>query len=394
MIFAKSHISPKKKYAFPAILYPMTPFLYRHVEKILDDSSLSQKPLDLYLSNYFRKHKNLGSTDRRVIGNTIYGMARWKNLIEYFAPKDPIDFYQKICWETLSKDSSIPTYIKVGLPQFLYTRFVEQFGETKAQELGRILNETAPTTIRANSIKISQGKLLEILGQKFPVSKTLIAKAGISLQKREPLFALPEFKEGLFELQDEGSQLIAEEVKPKPGDTVLDYCSGSGGKTLAFAHLLQGRGQIYLHDIRPQILQEARRRLKRAGIQNSQCLPPNHTQLQKLIGKCDWVLVDAPCSGTGTLRRNVDQKWKISPEFIAELTVLQKKIVQEAVRYVKPGGRLVYATCSLLQEENETQVKEFLKSLPLELEKEPTLLLPQSQGMDGFFSAVLKKHKL
>ncbi len=372
----------------------MTPFLYRHIQKILDDSTTSQKPLDLYLSTYFRNNKNLGASDRRVIGNAVYGMARWKSLIEYFSPEDPIAFYQTMCFEKIQSDPNIPTYIKAGLPEFLYTRFTQQFGDEKAQELGKILNETAPTTIRVNLSKISREKLLEILGQKFDISPTPISPAGISFKKREPLFTLPEYKEGLFELQDEGSQLIANEVMPKPGDTILDYCSGSGGKTLAFAHQSQGKGQIYLHDIRPQILQEAKRRLKRAGIQNSQCLCPGHSQLSRLIGKCDWVLVDVPCSGTGTLRRNVDQKWKISPELIADLTALQKKIVQEAIAYVKPGGRLVYATCSLLAEENELQVKAFLDNLPLQLEKEPTLLLPQSQGMDGFFSAVFKKQKL
>lgn len=369
----------------------MTPFLQKHAEILLNSFLSSNKPLDLSLSHYFRSNKNLGASDRREIGETLYGILRWKSLIDHFAPLDPIAFYRAIDWDRILKDKAVPPAAKLGLPEFLYTRFKTHFGEEKTEELGRILNEQAPTTLRVNLLKISREELLQKLAQKFSCSPCSLSKAGIQVHKREPLFALPEFKEGLFEIQDEGSQLISQLMEAKPGDCVLDYCSGSGGKTLGFAPSMQGKGQIYLHDIRPSALLEARKRLKRAGVQNAQCLLPDHVQLKKLIGKCDWVLIDVPCSGTGTLRRNPDQKWKIDAPLIEKFILEQREIAKKVIPYLKGSGRLVYATCSLLPEENQSQVDYFLQHLPLRLDKEPLLLPPVSRGMDGFFCAVFKK---
>jgi 16S rRNA C967 or C1407 C5-methylase (RsmB/RsmF family) len=184
--------------------------------------------------------------------------------------------------------------------------------------------------------------------------------------------------------------MIADLVEAKSGQRGLDYCSGSGGKTLAIAPKMGGKGELYLHDIRAYSLKEAVLRLRRAGIQNAQILPPDHATLKKLPGKMDWVLIDAPCSGTGTLRRNPDMKWKIDKAMIDRLVEEQRTIVKDALKYVKPEGRLVYATCSILPEENEAQVEFFISQLGLKLEKEPLKLLPQANGPDGFFGAVFK----
>lgn len=362
-------------------------FVDRHIFIFLTAFSKTNKPLDLALGQYFRTHKSLGSKDRRIMGDTIYGMARWKSLLDHFSPNNPVSFYRNIDWGKIAQNPSIPGHAKLGLSKFLYDELFSSFGIKEAYRLGKILNESAPMTIRANLLKTTREALLKRFKQGSPCAK---APEGIQFENREPLFSLPEFKEGLFEVQDEGSQLVAEMVDAKPGDTVLDYCSGSGGKSLAFAHRMQGSGQIFLHDIRDKALLEARQRLKRAGIQNAQRLPPNHPQLKRLIGKCDWVLVDAPCSGTGTLRRNPDQKWKIDAPMLESLIQKQREIVKEAFHYVKPGGTFVYATCSLLPQENQAQVKYILANLPLMLEKE-VLLLPESGGMDGFFCASFKK---
>ena len=367
-------------------------FLDRHINDFLQIIATSNRPIDLCLSEYFRSHKNLGSTDRRIIGDTIYGMTRWKGLIDHFSPTNRLAFYQSIVWDKILKDPSIPVFARLGFSEFLYTRFCTHFGEEKTELLGKILNQTAPTTIRVNLLKTTRENLLHLWKDRFSMTPCSLAPAGIQFHKREPLFSLPEFKEGLFEVQDEGSQLVADFVKPYPKNSVLDYCSGSGGKTLAFAPSMQGKGQIYLHDIRPRALLEARQRLKRAGIQNAQCLPPNHPQLTHILGKCDWVLVDVPCSGTGTLRRNPDQKWKIDAAMIERLQNQQRTIAQEALAYLKPGGKFIYATCSILPEENEIQVKYLLENYPLELEKPPLSLFPQEGGMDGFFCAAFKKN--
>ncbi len=371
------------------------PFCDHHISAFFQTFSSGSKPLDLALSYYLRAHKSIGANDRRIISETVYGMVRWKSLIDYFCksplPADRLFAFRKLSIEECFNDPSIPEPDRFAIPPFLYNRFIKEFGPEKTASLCQILNSPAPIVIRANSIKTSRDALIQMLQKKFSVTPCLYALSGIQLAKREPLFSLPEFKEGLFEMQDEGSQLVAALVDARPGDHVLDYCSGSGGKTLGFAPSMKGKGQIYLHDIRPWILDEARRRLKRAGIQNSQLLKPGHPQLASLKKRMDWVLADVPCSGTGTLRRNPDAKWKIDAPMVDRLIEEQRKIVVEALEYVKPGGRLVYATCSLLPEENQAQVDFFLSHLPLNLEKDPLSLFPHSGGMDGFFAAVFRK---
>jgi 16S rRNA (cytosine967-C5)-methyltransferase len=374
------------------------PFCDYHILAFLkefDSPQGGKKPLDLLLSDYFKSHKSLGSKDRKIVGETIYGMVRWKSLIDYTAsspsPLDRLNCYRKLNFDEIAHDLSIPEAIRLGLPEFLYQTLIDSFGKEKGKELCRILNTPAPTTIRANLLKTTREHLLSLWQNKFAITPCKDSHSGIQFTKREPLFSLLEFKQGLFEVQDEASQLVADLVKAKPGDLVLDYCSGSGGKTLAFAPSMKGKGQIYLHDIRPSILSQAKKRLCRAGIQNGQCLLPQHPQLLALKEKCDWVLADVPCSGTGTLRRNPDQKWGIDAAMVNRLTLLQKEIVKEALLYLKPKGKFVYATCSLLAQENEAQVKEFLASYPIELIGEPLSLLPKENGMDGFFAALFIK---
>ncbi len=358
-------------------------FIDRHIRLFLTLFSKCNKPLDLLLNQYFRKTKSLGSKDRKIMGDTIYGIIRWKSLIEHFRPSDPLLFYQTLDWEKIVNDNSIPKAAKLGLPPFLYEQFCSHFGPNLTEILGQILNKSAPTTVRVNLLKTTRDALMHKWKEKFLV--TSCGQAGLQFQKREPLFALPEFKEGLFELQDEGSQFIADQIEAEPGQSVLDYCSGSGGKTLAFAHRLQGKGQIYLYDIRKSALYEARIRLKRAGIQNSQIIFD-----PKKLRPVDWILLDVPCSGSGTIRRNPDQKWKIDAKMVESLVSTQRTIINQALKYLKPGGSLVYATCSLLFQENQNQVEYILKNFPLTLKKEPILLLPKEGGMDGFFCATFK----
>lgn len=371
------------------------PYCDHHICAFLQLFEESNKPLDLLLSDYLRAHKSIGAHDRRTIGEILYGMVRWKTLIDYFSlssyPNDRLSCFRKLSIAECQKNSSIPEPIRFGLPEFLYTRFKTIFGADKIEQLCHTLNTPAPTTIRVNTLKSTREEFLKRFEGKIEFHPCARAPHGLYLEKRMPLFTLPEFKEGLFEVQDEGSQLVAQLISPNPGEHVLDYCSGSGGKTLAFAPAMKGKGQIYLHDVRPHVLVEAKKRLNRAGIQNIQCLSPGHSQLPRMQGKMDWVLVDAPCSGTGTLRRNPDCKWKIDPAMIQRLVEQQREIVKEALPYLKTGGILVYATCSILPEENEEQLATFLKEYPLLLEADPLQLLPEEGGMDGFFAVKLRK---
>ncbi len=361
------------------------PFCDYHIFAFLQGYEKGQKPLDLAFSQYLRAHKSIGAQDRRTIGEAVFGMIRWKTLIDHLSPTnhilDRLRCYRNLDLDSCMHNPKIPQSARCGVNDFLYQRLLATFGQEQTHLLCQVLNQSAPITVRANTIKTNREELLKMWAEKFDVVPCSQAPQGIQFKNRAALFTLPEFKAGFFEVQDEGSQLIANLVQAKPGEHVLDYCSGSGGKTLAFAPAMKGKGQIYLHDVRPWILTEARKRLKRAGVQNAQFTLPRTP--------VDWVLVDVPCSGTGTLRRNPDAKWKIDAPSIERLVIEQRAIVQKALPHLKPTGHLVYATCSILPEENEEQVKYFLSHLPLQLIQQASFL-PTADGMDGFFAAIFR----
>lgn len=371
------------------------PFREYHLLALLETYDQQSFPLDLFISHYFRDHSSLGSKDRAFIADTVYSLIRWQGLLDFLSSSkswnDRYKTFLQVDLKELQQRSDIPLAARVSFPEPLFDLLIKSFGVDKAQDLCLVSNTPAPTTIRVNTLKISRDDLLKRWHQVYDVSPTPLSSAGIIFHKKMNFFQLPEFKEGLFEVQDEGSQLIAGLVQAQPGQQILDYCAGSGGKTLAFAPLMQGKGQIYVHDIRPQALQEARKRLKRAGIQNSQSLFPTSPHIDKLKKKMDWVLVDAPCSGTGTLRRNPDMKWKFNLEMLHRLVGQQRIIFEKALSFLHPKGRIVYATCSLLQEENQSQAEHFLRTYDLKIDVEPFQTLPAYGGMDGFFGIVLKR---
>jgi 16S rRNA (cytosine967-C5)-methyltransferase len=370
-------------------------YLDTHILAFFKQWRESNKPLDLSLSQYFRAHKNLGSHDRRYIGDTVYALVRWESLFAWLSPdgsmSERLHLYKKQPIEAWLKTANLPAHAAQGTTPYLLESLQKAYGPNKAEELARVFNTPAPVAIRTNLAKISRDALLEKLAPRFEISKSPHAPAALVFAKREPLFALPEFKEGLFEMQDEGSQIIADLIQTAPKERVLDFCSGSGGKSLAIAHKMEGKGELYLHDVRPRALEEAKLRLRRAGVQNAQILLKGHPTLKKLKGKMDWVIVDAPCSGTGTLRRNPDMKWKIDSPMIKRLVEEQRSIFSEALSYVKPGGKILYITCSLLPEENEEQIEFLLKTYPLSIETPSLKLLPTMNGPDGFFAAVFRK---
>lgn len=375
---------------------PKIPFREHHLFTLLTDYDNQNLPLDLFINQYFRAHKSLGSKDRGFIAETTYALIRWQGLLDEISPK-PISWENryKIFLETnldeIQQNESIPLHIRVSFPKSLFEILENDYGTVKATELCQISNHPAPTVVRANVLKITRDALLERWRETYEVSPTIFSPFGIQYHKKINFFELPEFKQGLFEVQDEGSQLLAQMVQAKPGELVLDYCAGSGGKTLAFAPFMQQKGQIYLHDIRSYALQEARRRLKRAGIQNAQILNPDSSHLEKLKKKMNWVLVDAPCTGTGTMRRNPDMKWKFEPDVLMRLKGQQRMIFEKALSFMHPEGRIVYGTCSLLKKENQEQLAHFSKAYDLKIEGEIFQSYPTSGGMDGFFGVVLKR---
>lgn len=370
----------------------MTPFRSHHLIQFLEEWDGA---LDFSLAQYFKKHKALGSKDRGAIAEVLYSLIRWQRLIDYTLQGKPtwekrVTALTKLDLKKMTEDESIPESIRASLPEALYETLKGSFGQN-AFKIALELNLPAPTTLRINPDKTSRDALIEEL-KEFSPEPTLKSPLGITLKKKGALFGLESFKAGKFEMQDEASQLVGLMVQAKPGDRVLDFCAGSGGKTLAFAHKLKGQGQIYLHDIRKGILFEAKKRLRRAGIQNSQIIHfTEENKFKGLKGFFDWILVDAPCSGSGTYRRNPDMKEKFTLEMLDNLVQEQRAIFEKALTFLKPKGRIVYATCSLFKEENENQIDFFLKEFNLELDSEVFKSVPKRDQMDGLFAAVMKR---
>jgi 16S rRNA (cytosine967-C5)-methyltransferase len=372
-------------------------FRMRHLFQLLEGYEETLGALDFYVSKYFRAHKSLGSKDRAFLNETLFSLVRWRGLLDYLiAVKGLLITWPErfALWEKVDPLSfldceDIPLYHRLTFPKDLFEELVRSWGVEKAREIALACNAPAPTTVRVNALKTDRESLLQRWHKAgLSVSTCRESSLGICFHKKMNFFTLPEFVEGLFEVQDEASQLVACLVKAHRGDRILDFCAGSGGKTLAFAPQLQGTGQIYLHDVRKQALKEAKKRLKRAGIQNAQCIHSEETRRLRLIkGNMDWVLVDVPCSGTGTLRRNPDMKWKFTQEGLARLVLEQRTIFAEGLTFLKRGGKIVYATCSILSQENQEQVAYFLEHHPITLDAEPFQSIPKLGEKDGFFAA-------
>jgi 16S rRNA (cytosine967-C5)-methyltransferase len=311
-----------------------------------------------------------------------------------------------------------PAHIRGDYPQWLAERFGAAFGEAAAEE-GRALAERAPVDLRANILKTSREEALKRLSHLHPVP-TPLSPLGLRIlpdaRGRGPaLAAEPAYVKGLVETQDEGSQLAALLCAAEPGQQVLDLCAGGGGKALALAGQMHNRGQIYAFDDDGRRLAPIYPRLQRAGARNVQVRAPRGQAdvLADLEARCDLVLVDAPCTGTGTWRRHPDAKWRLAPGALEQRVTEQQALLTQAARFVRPGGRLVYVTCSLLIDENEDQIAAFLRERPEfaavsaadvaaraglpELARFASpigvaiRLSPHRSGTDGFFVAVLQR---
>ena len=365
-------------------------FRKKHFFNLVQGYDLQRGSLDFFVSSYFRQHPQLGSKDRLYISERLFRYMRQKSLID--ALHEPmLDLLECDREDLLERAKELPPYIRYCCPEALYESLERSFHE-KAKDICLANMTEAPLFIRANPIKTTRSLLQEKLAEAGIATETVPnMEYALRLQKRANLFSLPIFQEGWFECQDIGSQKIAELVQVEPKQKVLDYCSGSGGKALAFAYRMKGQGQLFLHDIRKEALLEAKKRLRRAGIQNVQWMHSEETEkLRKMKNTCDWVLVDAPCSGTGTFRRNPDMKWRWTKEMLDRLVHDQRVIFEKALFFLKPKGAIIYATCSVLPEENQEQVAYFEEKFGLKHE-DNFQSLPTEGGMDGFFSSLLRR---
>mmetsp|Transcript_9231 Transcript_9231/g.17553 ORF Transcript_9231/g.17553 Transcript_9231/m.17553 type:complete len:370 (+) Transcript_9231:1941-3050(+) len=365
----------------------MNVFRRDHCLRLLN-SIVKETPLDLQLKRYFNLNKSIGSHDRKDIAESVYTLVKYEAYFKEITGPSWTAAMNKYLepnfWEEW-KSSKLPWDKKYSFSPDCITALIQDYGK-KTESLLKALNSRAPLTIRTNTLKIERGPLLrKLLESEVKAKPCSGSYLGITLDGNFNLFGLKEFKLGYFEVQDEASQLVALKTGAGPNMRVLDLCAGSGGKSLILGALMNNTGQLYLHDKRASVLENARMRCKRAGVQNYQFVE----KLDKLKGRMDLVLVDAPCSGTGTYRRNPDQKLKFSMESLSELTTLQFDLLTRGLACLKPTGRLVYSTCSLLSHENLSVIKRAQKELGLKLEGEVLQTTPLDNAMDGFFCAVL-----
>ncbi len=393
-------------------------------------------PSDTGLSAFFRAHPALGQRDRAFIAEGVFATLRRLRSLETLAESteprhlalavvvremghslrelEPILSKAEALWVRDFKSrlsTTLPPAVAHDLPDWLWERLGNAYGDAERSSLARAWQQPAPLDLRVNTMKSTRDEALAALAaDDLDVAPTPWSPLGIRVSGRPSLARHPWLADGRLEVQDEGSQLIGYLVAPRRGEMVVDFCAGAGGKTLLLGALMRSQGRLYAFDIASRRLASLDPRLKRSGLSNvhPQVLAGERdTKVKRLAGKIDRVLVDAPCTGFGTLRRNPDLKWRQPESAVAELAAKQSAILAAAATLVKPGGRLVYATCSLLPDENETIVAAFLEAHPafaqgdaaaelrragIALDTGPTLrLFPHRHGCDGFFAALLER---
>lgn len=372
----------------------------RHLENALEvysKISTGNLPIDTFLRCYFRSNK-VAPASRAWIADHLYEVQRWKGLIAHMSPK-PLTwtgmlntYLMNPRWRYMTGHKGLAPYLRCSFPEPLFNLIERQYGQDKALDICNILNEEPVTYLRVNTMRSSRDKAYKFLLHKgVPVEKCVDSPCGLLLSNKKLLLESPEYHKGIVEIQDLSSQICGHKIDAQPGDHVLDYCAGSGGKALVFGPKMQNKGRVYLHDVNENPLQKARRRLKRAGIRNYCIVDRNLESMARLYGKMDWVVTDVPCTGIGALRRNPDRKWTFTPTLVTEQAFVQRTIVDNALLFLKPKGKLVYITCSIFEEENELQVNYFCKKHGLEPAQPSTLQLPESRGMNGYFIAILQR---
>lgn len=367
---------------------------------------------DKVLEKLFKQNPQWGARDRRFVAETTYDIVRWHRRYAALGQTDGSNYAKLLGVWCLQHNVELPDWkefqgltlasaetvdairaVRESIPDWLDALGAQEIGQDWDREL-HALNEAAMVVLRANTLKITRAGLQKLLNDEFGIETQPVhgVPDALVLNVRQNIFGVRPFKDGLFEVQDAGSQAIAPFLHVQPGMRVIDACAGAGGKTLHLAALMRNQGRIIALDTEGWKLDELKKRAKRAGAGNIEARPIESSKtIKRLEESADRLLLDVPCSGLGVLRRNPDAKWKLSPEMLQNVQATQARILQEYSRMLKPGGELVYATCSILPSENETQVGQFVASNNdrfIVLEEKH--ILP-SEGYDGFYMARLKK---
>jgi 16S rRNA (cytosine967-C5)-methyltransferase len=410
-------------------------------------------PADAVMGDYFKQRRFIGAKDKGFISRRLYAALRHKATLEWYAGQAGLEssprililagiaLFEPLPFETVNRYFSgegydpdplypeeaamikailshaydmtgIPEWMRLNVPEWCLEPLKNSLGEGYEAEIEALAQE-APLDLRANSLKTSREETMKaLIKEGFSPSPTPYSPWGIRLAKRGAIFNTEAFKNGWFEVQDEGSQMIAFVTGAKPGDKVIDFCAGAGGKTLAVSALMRNKGRVLAWDTSAVRLEQIVKRIRRAGADNIQrhvLTSETDPFIKRHKSSADIVLIDAPCSGSGTWRRNPDLKWRFGPDDLKEITDIQTRILASAARLVKTGGKLVYATCSLFNEENENQINQFLnKNSDFRVATPPEIwnneygfnglgayshlrLTPLLNGTDGFYAAVLIK---
>ncbi len=396
-------------------------------------------PADRLLSDFFRENKSLGQRDRALIADTVYAALRRRRLLEHVTPRGTA---REIALATLVKLQGIglsqiesalkgeektwlsalkaldmdtlPFEVRADLPDWVIEKLRKSMDDQAILALARGLQQAAPLDLRVNTLKAPREAVLERLAyDEIEANPTRHSPLGVRLREKPALNKHPMFLDGAVEVQDEGSQLLGMLMEARRGEMIVDFCAGAGGKTLQLGAAMNSSGRLYAFDVSDKRLANLAPRLKRSGLSNvfpQRIAGENDQKVKRLRGKIDRVLVDAPCTGLGTLRRNPDLKQRQTPEGLVELNAKQRSILAAAAALVKPGGRLVYGTCSLLTEENEDIVVEFLagnaefslvpaaevlkrQGVSVTGTSDYLRLTPHQHETDGFFAAVMERKK-
>ena len=416
---------------------------------VLSDIEKRKRPVSEALKSWGLDHRFAGSGDRAAIGNIVYDALRKRSSTQYLMGSDST---RRLVFATLLRDwgytpeslnkelegdkfaphpmteeeasaftsrklEDAPEHIQADVPEWLAPLLKANFDDQWIAE-AQAFTKRPPVDLRVNTLKSNQSKVAKALS-KTNAKPTEIARNGLRIEagtgaSRQPnVQADGAFQKGWFEVQDEGSQIVADLVFARPGEQVLDFCAGAGGKTLALAASMENKGQIHAYDANKHRLKPIFERTKRAGIRNAQIHSPD-SDMSDLIGAMDRVVVDAPCTGTGTWRRHPHAKWKLTKEQLEQRLTEQEEALSEAAPFVKVGGYLIYITCSVLPEENENQVQAFItdnpefellsvgevwqdlfgfdKLQPWSSDMKTVTLTPASTNTDGFYFAVMAKN--
>lgn len=394
-----------------ALVYPLTDIL----QAIMHEQAFA----DVVISQALSSHPKWGSRDRSFMVETTQDMVRQYRYLAWLSGQDytlpttnqwhiiaawwilngqelpPWEEFETVPVDTINErlQQEPPKATKLSVPDWLYETGAQTLGDRWDTELAA-MNQQAQTVIRVNSLKTTRNKLKQKLEQQGVETETHDdLPDALILKKQRYLMNLPQFKDGMFEIQDGASQLVAPMLDVQPGMQVIDTCAGGGGKSMHIATLMQNKGRIYALDVEEIKLKNLKTRQQRAGFRNIESETVNDSVVDRLRHKADRLLLDVPCSGLGVLKRNPDTKWLLTPEQLDNLTRTQQQILNDYESMLKPGGKLLYVTCSILPQEDEQQIQQFLQAHPNYTLETERYVWPSEFGFDGFYMALLQKGK-